>query len=246
MSVNYGSKRIVTGAGYGFRDWLAQRVTGALMALFTVILLAQVIFTSGPIGYEQWAGIFAGQLMKFLTFAVIVALLYHVWVGMRDIWMDYVKPVAVRLVALPLMIFWARYSTAERITALYVDIAAKGMTPPDNAPASQVKGEAWRTFVATLRNRNIALTAEKNGFDNILLPSGYQLGIDNTVFAAGIAVVVSVSKIDEGCAVTLESFCKSLAKLRPVILRIQRHNQAGVCRPGVQCAAILGWQWLSL
>jgi alkanesulfonate monooxygenase len=35
--------------------------------------------------------------------------------------------------------------------------------------------------------RNIALTAEKNGFDNILLPSGYQLGIDNTVFAAGLA-----------------------------------------------------------
>ena len=38
-TVNYGSKRIVTGAGYGFRDWLAQRVTGTLMALFTVILL---------------------------------------------------------------------------------------------------------------------------------------------------------------------------------------------------------------
>ena len=35
--------------------------------------------------------------------------------------------------------------------------------------------------------RNIALTAEKNGFDNILLPSGYQLGIDNTVFAAALA-----------------------------------------------------------
>lgn len=35
--------------------------------------------------------------------------------------------------------------------------------------------------------RNIVLTAEKHGFDNILLPSGYQLGIDNTVFAAGLA-----------------------------------------------------------
>ncbi len=35
--------------------------------------------------------------------------------------------------------------------------------------------------------RNIALTAEKGGFDNILLPSGYQLGLDTTVFAAAIA-----------------------------------------------------------
>ena len=59
MSVNYGSKRTVVGAGYGFRDWLAQRVTAGLMALFTVVLLAQVIFTSGPLDYEQWAGIFA-------------------------------------------------------------------------------------------------------------------------------------------------------------------------------------------
>ena len=76
MSVNFGSKRIVTGAGYGFRDWLAQRVTGTLMALFTVLLLAQVIFTTGPIGYEEWAGIFASQWMKVLTFSVIIALLY--------------------------------------------------------------------------------------------------------------------------------------------------------------------------
>ncbi|MFN8731651.1 MAG: LLM class flavin-dependent oxidoreductase, partial [Hyphomonadaceae bacterium] len=43
--------------------------------------------------------------------------------------------------------------------------------------------------------RNIALTAEKNGFDNILLPSGYQLGIDNTVFAAGIAGLTSKMRL---------------------------------------------------
>ncbi len=97
MSVNYGSKRLVVGAHYGLRDWLAQRVTAALMALFTVLLLAQVIFSKGPIGYDQWAGIFSSQWMKVLTFTVIVALLYHVWVGMRDIWMDYIKPVGLRL-----------------------------------------------------------------------------------------------------------------------------------------------------
>ncbi|OOG39021.1 succinate dehydrogenase, hydrophobic membrane anchor protein [Polaromonas sp. A23] len=90
MSVNYGSKRLVVGAHYGARDWLAQRITAALMALFTVLLLVQVIFTKGPIGYDQWAGIFSAQWMKLLTFSVIIALAYHVWVGMRDIWMDYV------------------------------------------------------------------------------------------------------------------------------------------------------------
>ena len=106
MSVNYGSKRIVVGAHYGLRDWLSQRVTAGLMALFTLVVLAQVIFTKGPIGYDKWAGIFASQPMKVLTFAVIVALLWHVWVGMRDIWMDYVKPVSVRLLLQIFTIVW--------------------------------------------------------------------------------------------------------------------------------------------
>ncbi len=35
--------------------------------------------------------------------------------------------------------------------------------------------------------RNIVMRAEEGGFDNVLLPSGYQLGIDTTAFAAAIA-----------------------------------------------------------
>jgi succinate dehydrogenase / fumarate reductase membrane anchor subunit len=54
MSVNYGSKRIVVGAHYGLRDWLSQRITAALMVIFTALVLGQVLLTSGPIGYEVW------------------------------------------------------------------------------------------------------------------------------------------------------------------------------------------------
>ena len=107
MSVNYGSKRVVVGAHYGLRDWLAQRITACIMAIFTVLLLAQVIFTSGPIGYDTWACIFSSQGMKVLTFAVIVALLYHAWVGMRDITMDYItSPVWLRLLVQVFTMVW--------------------------------------------------------------------------------------------------------------------------------------------
>jgi succinate dehydrogenase / fumarate reductase, membrane anchor subunit len=106
MSVNFGSKRIVVGAHYGLRDWLAQRITAALMALFTVLLLAQVIFSKGPIGYDKWAGIFSAQWMKVLTFTIVIALAYHVWVGMRDIWMDYIKPVGLRLALQVFTMVW--------------------------------------------------------------------------------------------------------------------------------------------
>jgi succinate dehydrogenase / fumarate reductase membrane anchor subunit len=106
MAVNFGSKRIVVGAHYGLRDWLAQRVTAVLMALFTLLVLVQVIFSKGPLGYDKWAGIFSAQWMKVLTFTVIIALLYHAWVGVRDIWMDYVKAVSVRLSLQVFSIVW--------------------------------------------------------------------------------------------------------------------------------------------
>ena len=105
MAINFGSKRIVVGAHYGLRDWLAQRVTGVLMALFTVVLLAQLLF-GGPLGYDRWAAIFSSQWMKALTFVVIVSLLLHAWVGMRDIWMDYVQPMVLRLLLQVFTIVW--------------------------------------------------------------------------------------------------------------------------------------------
>ncbi|HEX3140558.1 MAG TPA: succinate dehydrogenase, hydrophobic membrane anchor protein [Rhizobacter sp.] len=102
---NYGSKRVVVGAHYGLRDWLAQRVTAALMALFTLVLIIQVLLP-GQMGYDKWAGIFNPQWMRVLTFVTIVALLYHVWVGIRDVLMDYVQPVAARLVLQVATIVW--------------------------------------------------------------------------------------------------------------------------------------------
>lgn len=118
-SVNYGSKRIVTGAGYGFRDWLAQRVTATLMVLFTLVLVAQVIFTSGPVGYEEWANIFSPQWMKVLTFLLVIALNYHVWVGMRDIWMDYIKPLALRMTLHVFTLAWLIGCAGWSVQALW-------------------------------------------------------------------------------------------------------------------------------
>ena len=120
MASNYGTKRIVVGAHYGLRDWLAQRVTAALLALFTLALLAQVLLSKGPIGYDKWAGIFSSQWMKVLTFTVIIALAYHVWVGMRDIWMDYVTgSVALRLCLQIFTMVWLTACTGWAIQVIW-------------------------------------------------------------------------------------------------------------------------------
>ena len=118
MTPNFGSKRVVVGAHYGLRDWLSQRVTALVMALFTVALVVQVLLP-GSMGYDKWAGIFSAQWMKLLTFVTILALLVHVWVGVRDILMDYVKPVVVRLLLQVATIMWLVGCAGWTIQALW-------------------------------------------------------------------------------------------------------------------------------
>ena len=44
---NFGPKRLVVGAHYGMRDWLAQRITAVVMAIYTVILLVTFLLSHG-------------------------------------------------------------------------------------------------------------------------------------------------------------------------------------------------------
>lgn len=44
--------------------------------------------------------------MKLLTFVTIIALAYHAWVGVRDIWMDYVQAVGLRLTLQVFTLVW--------------------------------------------------------------------------------------------------------------------------------------------
>ena len=84
------------GAHYGLRDWLLQRLTGVVMLLYTVGFAACLLM-GPPATYADWKALFAGPFVGLATLFFVVALLYHAWVGMRDIVMDYVKPTSLRL-----------------------------------------------------------------------------------------------------------------------------------------------------
>lgn len=88
--------RTVVGAHYGLKDWIAQRATAVIMAVYSV-LIAMVLLVIRPGTFEVWQGVFANGVIKFLTFLFFVSLFYHAWIGVRDIWMDYVKPTGLRL-----------------------------------------------------------------------------------------------------------------------------------------------------
>ena len=98
-------KRLVVGAHYGFRDWLLQRLTAVVMALYTVVLVIAVLMMPAH-DNAAYRALFAGGFMKFITFLFFLSLFYHAWVGVRDIWMDYVKPVGIRLALQVFSIVW--------------------------------------------------------------------------------------------------------------------------------------------
>ena len=107
---NYGPKRLVVGAYYGVMDFIIQRITAVIMAVYTLVLLIGILLMPA-FTYESWHALFTfyvgvlpvGQILATLAF---VALAWHAWIGVRDIWMDYVKPVGLRLLLQVLTILW--------------------------------------------------------------------------------------------------------------------------------------------
>lgn len=90
------TRRHVVGAHYGLRDWLVQRLTALAMAAYTLLLLGVALWNGG-IDYPLFTALFGNGAFRLASFVFMVALGWHAWVGMRNIYMDYVKPVAVRL-----------------------------------------------------------------------------------------------------------------------------------------------------
>lgn len=97
------TERIVTGAHYGLKDWLVQRVSAVLMIVY-LIVLAVVIFVVSPQDHMAWRTVFANQWMRIASFLFFLSLFWHAWVGVRNVLMDYVKPTAIRLTAQILVI----------------------------------------------------------------------------------------------------------------------------------------------
>jgi len=88
--------------------WIAR--IGLLIAVLLHILMAwqltQIKRKARPIDYDAWAGIFVPMVMKIATLIAFVALAYHAWIGMRDIWMDYVRPAGMRMALQLATILW--------------------------------------------------------------------------------------------------------------------------------------------
>ena len=89
-------KRVIVGAHYGLKDWLAQRVTALVMAIYTVLFAAMLTICT-PASFEDWRALFKPQWMRLASLVFLLSLFYHAWIGMRDILMDYIQSTGIRL-----------------------------------------------------------------------------------------------------------------------------------------------------
>jgi succinate dehydrogenase / fumarate reductase, membrane anchor subunit len=86
------------GAHYGVTGFLLQRLTAVVMAVYTIYAIAMLLYRR-PGNYADWSAMFTGSFFRLFTMLFIVALLYHAWIGMRDILMDYLRPTGIRLLS---------------------------------------------------------------------------------------------------------------------------------------------------
>ena len=92
----------------GLSDWLMQRVSAVVMALYAVFLVAYLLFNPG-LDYYAWSGLFSQTWMRIFSLLAFISLSAHAWVGLWTVTTDYIKPARVR-VGVQLLVILAIFS----------------------------------------------------------------------------------------------------------------------------------------
>lgn len=89
--------RVVSGAHYGLRDWLMQRITAVIMAIYTLFIASFFLFHTA-LEFSDWKYLFSHAPVRYFTLLALLSMFLHAWVGMRDIIMDYIHSTMARLI----------------------------------------------------------------------------------------------------------------------------------------------------
>ncbi|MCU7958892.1 MAG: succinate dehydrogenase, hydrophobic membrane anchor protein [gamma proteobacterium symbiont of Bathyaustriella thionipta] len=100
----------------GLKAWIIQRITSLLVAA-GVLLFALKLLASPPEGVMQWRAWLSMSGITVLVLLVLFALLWHAWIGMRDVFIDYVHAQSWRLTLLSLL---AVYLAACALWGLFI------------------------------------------------------------------------------------------------------------------------------
>ena len=88
----------------GLQAWVIQRVTAIYIAIATLIL-AYCLTLNTPENFQQWHEVVSIPYVTIFLALLVISILYHAWIGIRDVILDYVKPVGLRLLISSMIIF---------------------------------------------------------------------------------------------------------------------------------------------
>ncbi|WP_455366362.1 succinate dehydrogenase, hydrophobic membrane anchor protein [Kaarinaea lacus] len=83
----------------GLRAWTIQRLSALYMLVF-VVYAGTSYLLADAVGFAPWLSWISHPFNNIAVGLFIFSLLFHAWVGSRDIVLDYVKPHGFRLVKL--------------------------------------------------------------------------------------------------------------------------------------------------
>lgn len=86
--------------GQGFRAWLLQRLSAVYIGMYLVMMFIFMITSTDNFSYEQWRQALSGPFINLSLLLFFYAIFMHTWIGSRDVIIDYVKPVSLRLLLL--------------------------------------------------------------------------------------------------------------------------------------------------
>lgn len=86
----------------GLSAWLVQRLSAVLMLGFMAFVLARIL-VDPPHSYGAWRAWVGHPAVSLAVVLFVAALLTHAWVGLRDVTLDYVAPLAARIATLSLI-----------------------------------------------------------------------------------------------------------------------------------------------
>lgn len=92
----------------GLRDWLVQRVTAIIIAVYSFFILGFIILHP-QMQYDEWQMLYSNTTVKIFSFLVLFSMLLHAWIGMWTVFTDYIKSYVVRLliqVLVAILFFW--------------------------------------------------------------------------------------------------------------------------------------------
>lgn len=102
----------------GLRAWMMQRLTALYLAVFTVWFGGRMVFAP-PGDHAAWSAWLAEPTTKTMVTLFFLALMAHAWVGVRDILIDYVKPVGLRFALLVAVAFAIAWQLVRLMDILY-------------------------------------------------------------------------------------------------------------------------------